>query len=103
MSQVLVQRCADCDHYIPVDVFKGLCEVNKGTVQIDDPACKECAPVKKCKFCKHYSPKEECLGFCKAEELTYPDLVTRTCEMFEWGHDFPGGDKKLVARDFSDV
>jgi len=93
MSQVVVQRCADCDHFIPVDVFNGICHINKRTVKTDDPACKECAPVKRCKFCKHYSPREEYLGLCKGEELTYPDLVTRTCEMFEWRSHLTGDRK----------
>lgn len=93
MSQAVVQRCADCDHYVPVDVFKGLCHLSKHSVRVDDPACEECAPVKKCKFCKHYSSKEEYLGMCKGEELTYPDLVTRTCEMFEWRSDLQGYEK----------
>jgi len=93
LSQAVVQRCADCDHFVPVDVFKGLCHVNKRTVQVDDLACEECGPVRKCKFCKDYSPKEEYLGLCKGEELTYPDLVTRTCEMFEWRSGFPRDEK----------
>lgn len=93
MPQTVVRRCADCDNYVPVDVFKGLCHLNRRTVQTDELACKEYAPVKKCKFCKHYSPKEEFLGLCKGQELTYPDLVTKTCEMFEWRSDLSSIEK----------
>jgi hypothetical protein len=62
-------------------------------VQTDEPACGKYAPVRKCKFCKHYSPKEEYLGLCKGQELTYPDLVTKTCEMFEWRPDLSNIEK----------
>ncbi len=91
LAQVIVRRCADCEHFIPVDVFKGLCQVSKKTVLTDDPPCKDCTPAKKCKFCKHYSPRDEHLGMCKAKEITYPELATKTCEMFGWSSDLPTG------------
>ena len=96
-SEVLVQRCADCDHFIPVDVFKGLCHINKRTVLADDPSCNECAPMKKCKFCRHYLAKDEYLGLCKTQEPTYPDLVARTCEMFEWCSSLQDDLKQVVV------
>jgi UDP-N-acetylglucosamine pyrophosphorylase len=87
MSKARIFRCPDCDYFIPVDVFKGICHITKDLVMMENEICKEFAPVKKCKFCRHYTEKEEDLGLCKGKVLTYPDLVSKTCEMFEWKAD----------------
>ena len=79
-------KCLDCINFLPVDVFKGICHLEKAFMEADNEACKRFEPVPKCKFCQHYRPLEgdKNLGMCKEKEFTYPDLIAKTCEMFEW-------------------
>ena len=79
-------RCRDCIHFLPVDVFKGICHLDKPFVEAESEICERFEPVPKCKFCMHYRPLEgnKYLGMCKDKEFTYPDLIAKTCEMFEW-------------------
>jgi hypothetical protein len=81
-------KCSDCSKLIHVDVFKGICRISKERISIDEEACKEFEPIKKCKFCKHYEPsEEEFIGKCKGKAITYPDLIAKTCEEFDWKED----------------
>lgn len=86
LEKTLRFRCYDCAYLAPVDVFKGICHITKKMVMLDDPACSNFKAVEKCKFCKNFQPleNEEDLGLCMGKELTYPELITKTCEMFEW-------------------
>jgi hypothetical protein len=55
---------------------------------MDREACEEFEPIKKCKFCKYYEPTaEEYIGRCKGKAITYPDLIAKTCEEFDWKED----------------
>lgn len=74
----------DCEEYLMIDVFKGLCRRDKKIKMADDKTCDDFKPVKKCKFCRHYTSKEEFLGICMGEALVYPDLLAKTCKNFEW-------------------
>ncbi|MGA2461708.1 MAG: 4-hydroxyphenylacetate decarboxylase small subunit [Candidatus Bathyarchaeia archaeon] len=84
LTQLQVSKCGDCDYFTPVDVFKGICHLNKRSVLTDENACTECVPTKKCKFCANYTSKTDALGLCKGITVTFPELRTRTCEIFEW-------------------
>ena len=75
----------DCENFIPIDVFKGLCRLDKEMVSADEEGCEKFKPVKKCRFCKNYARKEEFLGICtRNRRATYPDLLAKRCEYFEW-------------------
>ena len=78
------QHCHDCEVYVPLDVFKGICRPSNDIKTTDEEACKDFKPVKKCKFCEHYTAKEEFLGTCMAKTLAFPDLLAKTCGDFEW-------------------
>ncbi len=77
----------DCRNYAPVDVAKGLCHRTKQLVLADDDHCEHFTATRKCKFCAHYIPgAEQFIGVCGAvpgKPMTYPDLITVTCEHFE--------------------
>jgi 4-hydroxyphenylacetate decarboxylase small subunit len=85
MNEHRYYRCYDCSRLIHVDVFKGICRINKEKVSLDMEACKEFEPVKKCKFCRCYEQgEEEFIGKCKGKAIAYPDLIAKTCEEFDW-------------------
>jgi hypothetical protein len=76
-------RChLDCEAFLAIDVFKGLCHVKKEMVLADEAACEAFEQVKKCRFCKNYQPTEDYLGNCKGKFITYPDLLAKTCDDF---------------------
>ncbi|MCK4544302.1 4-hydroxyphenylacetate decarboxylase small subunit [candidate division WOR-3 bacterium] len=83
-------KCQDCEKYLAIDVFKGLCSLNKEMKMADKEICNDFKPVKKCKFCKHYTSKEEFLGMCMDKTLAYPDLLAKTCKNFKWRKDIDG-------------
>ena len=72
----------ECEEYVPIDVFKGLCTLKKSTVMADEPGCGDFAQAKKCRLCKNYATKEEHLGTCKGKHVAYPDMLAKTCEDF---------------------
>lgn len=76
----------ECRNYAPVDVAKGICHRTKEIVLADGEHCEHIEKIQKCKFCSQYTAsKQEFLGTCGAvisKPMTYPDLVTVTCEMF---------------------
>ncbi len=76
--------CKDCQNFLPVDVFKGICKVDKKPIQQETQACEEFDRVPKCKFCINYVQDKEFLGFCSGSTVTYPDLIAGHCEMFSW-------------------
>ena len=92
-------KCYDCIHLAPVDVFSGICHLSKKSIQVDAEACGDYEPLPKCKFCAQYRPLEgePYLGTCGSSVVTYPDLVTKTCDSFQWREDLtlhPTGGKK---------
>lgn len=78
----------DCRNYAPVDVVKGICHNTKKMVMAESDACREFEKLPKCKHCTHFQMSGEAfIGLCKADRnmpMTYPDLVTVTCEKFSW-------------------
>jgi 4-hydroxyphenylacetate decarboxylase small subunit len=75
----------DCRNYAPVDVAKGVCHRTKELVLADADHCEHCVATPKCKFCDHFVAGREYLGTCHAvpaKPMTYPDLITVTCENF---------------------
>ena len=83
-----IHKNMDCRNYAPVDVVKGICHMRKQLVLADDKACEMFEKLPKCKHCVKYTPgDEEYLGICTASPthaMTYPDLVSITCEWFSW-------------------
>jgi len=77
-------NCKDCRFYLPVDVFRGLCKLEKTTITPDDPACKEFDRQPKCKFCTYYTAEKEFLGKCMGNKLASPDLNASKCVDFTW-------------------
>lgn len=78
----------DCYNFAPVDVAKGICHRTKDLILGDDLQCEHFERKPKCKFCTQFTPgKEEFLGNCEAlkdRPVTYPDLITTTCEPFKF-------------------
>ncbi len=79
-------RHYDCRNYAPVDVAKGICHRTKELVLADGDHCEYFIPTQKCKFCSHYiAGTEQFIGVCAVgptRSMTYPDLITVTCEQF---------------------
>jgi hypothetical protein len=76
--------CKNCRFYLPVDVFSGLCKVNKNTISPDDPPCEMAELTPRCRYCLHYSTDSEYLGKCMNKVLAYPDMVALRCRDFKW-------------------
>ena len=77
-------RHQDCQEYIPIDVFRGMCRVKQGETIPDEEACELFFPVKKCRFCSSYRESDCELGTCRGKIPAYPDMIAKTCENFEW-------------------
>ncbi len=76
--------CKDCKLYLPVDVFRGLCKLNKDKIGPDDPGCDKAEKVPKCRFCANYTGEKEFLGKCMGTILAYPDMIASKCADFQW-------------------
>ena len=75
----------DCRNYAPLDVAKGICHRTKEMVLADADHCEYFVATRKCKFCAHFVAGNQYLGTCSAmtsKPMTYPDLITVTCENF---------------------
>jgi 4-hydroxyphenylacetate decarboxylase small subunit len=75
----------DCRNFAAIDVAKGICHRTKELVLADADHCGHYVPIQKCKLCVHFAPGDQYLGACNAvpgKPMTYPDLITVTCEMF---------------------
>ena len=78
------QSCKDCRYFLPVDVFSGLCKMNKQKITQEDPSCEQGEKIAKCKFCMHFTADSEFLGKCKGATLAYPDMIAAQCADFAW-------------------
>lgn len=79
--------CNDCQYYLPVDAFKGLCKRSKDHVVPETAECKTFEKRHKCKCCSHFTLSQDCafLGTCSAGGVpTFPDLNGTYC------HDYQG-------------
>jgi 4-hydroxyphenylacetate decarboxylase small subunit len=81
---VMEDLCKDCLLYLPVDVFKGMCKLEKTSITPDDKSCKNFKRVPKCKFCANFTAEKEFLGTCSKTTFTYPDLNAVKCAEFKW-------------------
>jgi 4-hydroxyphenylacetate decarboxylase small subunit len=76
--------CKDCKYYLPVDVFLGICKIDKQRIRPEDEPCEKVELLARCKFCKHYSAGNGNLGKCMGNTLAYPDMVAVKCADFGW-------------------
>ena len=76
--------CKDCKYYLPVDVFKGLCKLEKKSILPDDISCSKQERMQKCKHCANYTPEKEYLGKCSGYPIAYPDMNASKCLDFKW-------------------
>jgi hypothetical protein len=76
--------CKDCRFYLPVDVFKGICKIEKTSIGPDDLSCEKFDRLPKCKFCRKFTPEKEFLGHCLGDTIAYPDMNASKCAGFEW-------------------
>jgi len=74
----------DCKYYLAVDVFKGICKMNKTDIDADDQSCEKFEKAKKCKNCSNYSSMENHLGLCMDKAEAYPEMAAVTCDDFKW-------------------
>ena len=74
----------DCKHFLPIDVFKGMCKRDKTDILADDSACEKFDQIEKCKGCSSFSSSENGLGKCKNKFDAYADMLAKTCEDFSW-------------------
>jgi hypothetical protein len=79
-----MKSCRDCRFYLPVDVFQGLCKLEKTEILPDDASCSRFEAIPKCGFCVKYSSERENLGKCMGKHLAYPDMIASKCADFEW-------------------
>ncbi len=78
------QNCKDCRYFLPVDVFSGICKLDKKKVGHDTDACEKAEKIAKCKFCSHYTPERDYLGKCMGAAMAYPDMIATKCADFKW-------------------
>ena len=52
-------NCKDCRFYLPVDVYKGICKIEKTSIGPDDVSCAKFERLPKCKFCQKYQAEKE--------------------------------------------
>jgi 4-hydroxyphenylacetate decarboxylase small subunit len=76
--------CNDCKLYLPVDVFSGLCKLDKKEILPDDDACGNYQAVPKCKHCMNYKSDREHLGTCMGTTIAYPEMMAAKCADFKW-------------------
>ncbi len=85
MQQSTSLKHMDCRNYAPLDVAKGSCHRTKEVAMADGDRCEQFVATQKCKYCDFYVGFEPHLGTCNAvpnHPVTYPDLITVTCEDF---------------------
>jgi hypothetical protein len=76
--------CNDCKYYLPVDVFSGLCKLNKEKISPENKSCPSMELLAKCKFCAGYTTEKGYLGKCMGTKLAYPDMTASKCTGFQW-------------------
>jgi 4-hydroxyphenylacetate decarboxylase small subunit len=79
-----MSTCNDCKFYLPVDVFRGLCKLEKKDILPDDGSCGSFDALPKCRLCAKYSAEKENLGKCMGIQLAYPEMTATNCKDFEW-------------------
>ena len=79
-----MNTCKDCKLYLPVDVFQGLCKLDKSSISTDNFSCGKFEMIPKCKFCMNYQPEKDYLGKCMGTTIAYPDMIASKCADFIW-------------------
>lgn len=74
----------ECKNFLPIDVFKGICKLDKKSILADDEACEEFSQLAKCAYCTHFTASEKGTGRCKDLHDAYPDMPAKTCKDFSW-------------------
>ncbi len=82
-SNILIMNCSDCKYYLPVDVFKGNCKLDKiKRIKPESPNCEHFEKIAKCKFCVHYKKVSDFTGKCMNKAEAYQEMIAVTCEDF---------------------
>ncbi len=79
---------SDCYNFIPVDVAKGICNINNKEILIDGSVCSDFEALPECKHCKNFTePDENGMGICTGfadNAWTFGDLKVTTCEKYDF-------------------
>ena len=75
---------ADCKFYVPTDVFKGICRLDKSKINADDNVCGKFINIPKCKYCDNFTDKGNYLGLCMEKSDAYAEMIAKTCIDFKW-------------------
>jgi 4-hydroxyphenylacetate decarboxylase small subunit len=80
-----MKKChKDCRYYLAVDVFKGICKLDRTNVNADDVSCEKFEQIPQCQYCKHYKPQDKHTGICMDKADAFPEMIALTCEDFKW-------------------
>jgi len=79
---------SDCYNFIPIDVAKGICNINNKEILIDGSICSDFEALPKCKHCKNFTePDENGMGICTGfadNAWTFGELKVTTCEKYDF-------------------
>ncbi|MBP7498088.1 MAG: 4-hydroxyphenylacetate decarboxylase small subunit [Bacteroidales bacterium] len=76
-------NCSDCKYYLPVDVFKGLCKLDKiKRIRPELESCENFQKIAKCKFCRNYTRITDFTGKCMNKAEAYQEMIAITCDNF---------------------
>ncbi|MEI6122617.1 MAG: 4-hydroxyphenylacetate decarboxylase small subunit [Bacteroidota bacterium] len=73
----------DCKYYLSLDVFKGICKLDKNKINADEVSCDKFEKAQKCKFCSNYTATQPNLGRCKNTYDAYPEMNAVTCNEYK--------------------
>lgn len=80
-----MEKChKDCRYFLALDVFKGICKLDKSNFAADEPTCEKFEQIAQCRYCTNYKPDGEFTGTCMGKAEAFPDMVAVTCEDFKW-------------------
>jgi hypothetical protein len=79
-----MNSCKECRYYLPVDVFRGSCKMEKQELLPDDKSCRYFEAIPRCGLCAKYTQEKENLGRCMGVQLAYPGMIASKCDDFEW-------------------
>jgi len=76
----------DCRYFLAIDVFKGICKLDKSQIAADEAACKDFEQIAQCRYCSNYKPDGEFTGTCMDKAEAFADMIAVTCDDFKWNN-----------------